>query len=530
VPRGVHPSGKRNVRIVLVGGEYHLYAAGEGVRMGACVTLTITRGAGAGSVLRVSTPRRLIVGRGEDADLRLDDRFVSRRHALIEVSPPACRLQDLGLGYGGSTNVPHVNGQPARQSELRDGDVIEIGYTQMRLSVEVLPERLARCTDCGRETPGGSGDSAHFLCERCWERHQVDSRTKWHAVKVPCPSCGIDLSREANSDGRAAEFGPSVSYVCPACLPRGDLAIGDAVGDYELCRCLGEGGMGVVYLAYHRPTARLVALKRIQDVQDKGAVRRFAREVRLLRLLSHPGVVRFLDTNLDPGGAPFLVTEYIRGGNLEQHLERRGSLPQHVAVDLICQVLNGLDYLHAWPVIHRDIKPENILLSEIPGEARLVPKLTDFGVSRYYEQAGGTRLTKPGTRMGTLMFMPPEQVRDAAEARESADTYAVGVTLYYLMTGKYSFEFPTPAEIRAFQNRAQRFRSPDEAVREIMRQDRARHPFRIILSEDPIPALKRSPSLPKRLAAVVDRAVRKDPAKRYQSAAEFRTELMGAVR
>src|SRR5207249_908336 len=122
------------------------------------------------------------------------------------------------------------------------------------------------------------------------------------------------------------------------------------------------------------------------------------------------------------------------------------------------------------------------------------------------------------------------QVRNAGEAREPADTYAVGVILYYLLTGKYSFEFPTPAEIRAFQEKARAFRTPDEAVREIMRLDRARHPFQIILSEDPIPVLERDPSLPIELAAVVDRAVRKDPLKRYQSATEFRAELLCALR
>lgn len=496
--------------------------------MHATVTLTIVSGPAAGSVFRIQNPCRLILGRGADADLRLNDQFVSRRHVLLEVSPPACRLQDLGLGSDGSTNVPHVNGLPVRQCELQDGDVLELGCTRLRLSIEVGPERVAHCTGCGSELLGG-GVPASLLCSVCWNARQSRAKAGARAVEVRCQSCGTDLSHEANSDRRAAELGPDVCYVCPACLPDANQAAGAVVGTYALLRRLGQGGMGAVYLAYHRPTARLVAIKQIQDVHDEGAVRRFDGEVRLLRLLSHPRVLRFLDTGVDLAGSPFLVTEYIQGGNLEQYVQKKGPISRRSAVNLICQILDGLQYLHAWPVIHRDIKPENILLSQVHDATAPLPKLADFGISHYYEQAGGTRLTKPGTRMGTLMFMPPEQVRNAAEAREPADTYAVGVILYYLLTGKYSFEFPTPAEIRAFQEKARAFRTPDEAVREIMRLDRARHPFQIILGEDPIPVLERDSSLPMKLAAVVDHAVRKDPLKRYQSAAEFRAELLFAM-
>jgi serine/threonine protein kinase len=128
------------------------------------------------------------------------------------------------------------------------------------------------------------------------------------------------------------------------------------------------------------------------------------------------------------------------------------------------------------------------------------------------------------------MYMPPEQVRDAGEVREPADMYSVGVTLYYVLTGQYSFDFPTPKDIADL--RAQRpdaVKRPQDALRMIMQLRRIRHPFVIILGEEPIAVRQREPSIPARLAAVVDRAVRKSPAERFQSAAEFRLALRRAV-
>jgi serine/threonine-protein kinase len=128
------------------------------------------------------------------------------------------------------------------------------------------------------------------------------------------------------------------------------------------------------------------------------------------------------------------------------------------------------------------------------------------------------------------MFMSPEQVRNAGEVREPADIYAAGVTLYYLLTGQYSFDFPTPAEILAFQKqKPDLWKKPREALRILMQLRRIMHPFQIILSEEPIPIQQRNPSIPHTLAAVVDRAVRKEARERFQSAAEFRSALRQAM-
>jgi eukaryotic-like serine/threonine-protein kinase len=477
----------------------------------AALVLTIVSGAGAGEALRITQPRRLVVGRGDDADWRINDPFVSRHHVLLEVCPPACRLQDLGIGGGGSLNAPRHNGRPVRRCDLKDGDIFVVGLTSVRVSIEV-----------------GRGEAASPTPVAQRDQKKPNDRAAVEVRDVLCQSCGIDLTGVANSDGRAAELFGRVGYVCEACLPPGDLFQGTVVGRYELRRLLGEGGMGTVCLAYDRGTARLVALKRIVDLGDRTAVRRFAREVRILGLLEHLRVVGFVEADIDKAGAPFVVTEYIPGGNLERLMQRKGKLPPARAIALICQALEGLEYLHNRRVIHRDFKPENILLRSSDSEVPPSVVLTDFGISRYYEEAGGTSLTKPNTRMGTLMFMPPEQVSDASAAREPADVYAAGVTLYYLLSGSYTFEFPSPAQIREFRERARAFRSPDQMVREIMRMERVRHPFRIILEEEPIPLFARAPHVPRPLAAIVDKAVRKDVEQRFKTVKEFRRELSDA--
>jgi serine/threonine protein kinase len=128
------------------------------------------------------------------------------------------------------------------------------------------------------------------------------------------------------------------------------------------------------------------------------------------------------------------------------------------------------------------------------------------------------------------MFMPPEQVRDASAVREPADIYAVGQTLYYLLTGKYSFDFPTAEDIEQFlKNNRAMWRNPQEALAALMQQERIRHPFQIILTEEPIAIREREASLPLKLAGVVDKAVRKDARQRYRTAAEFRHALQEAV-
>ncbi len=487
------------------------------------VTLNIAKGAGAGRSIEFTKPRGFLIGRSKETDFQIpDDPYVSRRHVYLEVAPPKCRLTDLTAVAGAVHNPPHVNGKPVEKAELKDGDTIELGYTLIRVAISTEAEvHPGVCRGCGRSLKLLAGEADPERCPDCPPKPQPAAPAAFQAV---CHRCGSDLSQQANSDGKAGAFGDTAVYCCDKCLPPADDHAGTMVGGYEVRRMLGEGGMGIVYLVRQRGTGRLFTVKRMKDLKEPLLVQRFQREIQVLRGLSHRNVVGFVDSGI-LDGSPYLVTEYVPDGDLEARLKAaKGTLTPQQALPLIREVLRALEYLHSKKVIHRDIKPPNVLLRGSGNAA--VPKLADFGLAKPYAQAGGTALTKPQTGLGTLMFMPPEQIRDAAAVRETADVYSVGVTLYYLLTGKYSFDFPTPADALRFAlENPGRARSPEGFLEALMRMQRIQHPHIIVLSEEPVPILQRNAALPAKLADAVDRAVRKDPAKRFQSAAEFNKAL-----
>lgn len=493
------------------------------------VRFTVIEGPARGRVIEITEPRGLIIGRARDADIHIpDDPYVSRRHVYLEVSPPSCRLKDLGSGGGGATNPPHVNGAPAADKALSHGDVIEVGYTRLKVEIDSRPEiRKGACRLCRAPLDLLAGEPDPERCPACPPPAPKPAPPGRPAFTARCRKCNADLAAKAGSDGRAAELEGIALYECERCV--GPPAEPSPLPDYRVLKLLGRGGMGTVSLVWHTSTGRLLALKRLLDLANPLMVQRFQREMQLMQGLAHRNVVRSLATGVDPGGAPYLITEFVAGGDLEGLAERSGGrLPWKQAAALVLEVLEGLAFLHSRSIVHRDIKPGNILLGGSPG--RPVPKLADFGLARTYERAGGTLLTKPGTGLGTLMFMPPEQVRDAASVREPADVYSLGVTLYYLITGKYSFDFPTPEDVRKLREaKPLDFRNPEAALRALVAMRRVMHPFQIVLGEEPVPVARRDPALPPGLAAAIDRAVRKDPAQRYATAGEFAGALRKAV-
>lgn len=502
------------------------------------VALTVIKGPGSGLVREFLEPRGFIIGRAPDCEVQLPptDPYVSRQHVYVEICPPACRVRDLGSDGTGATNPPRLNGQPVTAADLNDGDVLELGYTQFRIDItRERPVSLATaCAQCGQRIEYLTGEPAPRRCAQCEDRARRSGSGA--ALQIGCAHCGCDLSARGNSDRRARELAGVALYHCRDCLPKGEPA-GEAVQGYRLLRRLGEGGMGTVHLAYHEPTARIWALKRMKDLQNDELNKRFVRGMRLHRDLAHRNVVRCFDSGLDAAGNPFVITEYVAGGELGATVDAGTPLSPQIALPLICGVLEGLAQLHAREIVHRDLKPPNILLDRPLLDSAggcapplPTPKIADFDLAVCYGLAGGTRITKHLTRMGTLMYMSPEQVRDTASVKEPSDLYAVGVMLYYLLTGRYSFDFPTPAEVRKLQGeRLAQWRDPGEALRMIMQWERIKHPFRIILNEQPTPVRKRNPDLPEKLALVVDRSVRKDAAERFQSAAAFRAALEHAL-
>jgi tetratricopeptide (TPR) repeat protein len=223
------------------------------------------------------------------------------------------------------------------------------------------------------------------------------------------------------------------------------------LGDYALLGELARGGMGVVYRARHVQGQEPVALKALDPGLGAGqGLRRFQQEAQVLARLRHPNVLRLLDTGLDQG-RPFLVTELVDGEDLALHVKRGGAPPWEWSVELVARLADALHYCHTHGVVHRDVKPNNILLERGSGR----PVLADFGIvkrdaacMRIDGLDGRSRLTQSGELVGTPGYMAPEQVSpELGAVTPLTDVYALGASLYFLLTGAGPFRGGTPLEM-----------------------------------------------------------------------------------
>jgi formylglycine-generating enzyme required for sulfatase activity/serine/threonine protein kinase len=207
-----------------------------------------------------------------------------------------------------------------------------------------------------------------------------------------------------------------------------DMEVVDLEARYKIEKTLGKGGMGEVLLATDMRLDRKVAIKRIlgDAAQSRTAVHRFLTEAKSIAALNHPNVVQIYDYGRAKDG-PFLIMEYVETSLLDRC--RDGALPLEEAIDLVCQLCDGLGRAHAAGIIHRDIKPANVLLTTDG-----IPKLTDFGLAK--AESADTGMTMAGAVLGTLDFMPPEQRRDAALTDARSDLWSLAATLYQMVTGK----------------------------------------------------------------------------------------------
>jgi serine/threonine-protein kinase len=265
---------------------------------------------------------------------------------------------------------------------------------------------------------------------------------------------------------------------------------GEVIADrYELEELVGTGGMSSVYRARDQLLERLVALKVLHPhySDDAEYVERFRREARSVAQLSHPHIVTVIDRGEDDG-QQYIVFEYVDGENLKQFLERTGPLPTRRAVELALEIADALAFAHEHGLVHRDVKPQNVLLTP-DGDA----KVTDFGIARSLDVEHG--VTQTGTVLGTSNYLSPEQASGQATT-VATDVYSLGVVLYELLTG----EVPFPGE---------------NFVAVAMKH----------LNEQPPDVLEKRPDVPLRLAAAVDRALEKDPARRFGSMDQFAWEL-----
>ena len=275
-----------------------------------------------------------------------------------------------------------------------------------------------------------------------------------------------------------------------------DSMIGTEVAGCRIEEVIGRGGMGVVYKAEQVALERPVALKRIntQLADDKSFLQRFRSEARALARIDSPYIVEIHTLQQTEYGL-VIVMEYVEGGTLKQRIEPEGMRWQE-SLPLIHQMLTALEHAHGAGVIHRDLKPHNILLTDIVLAHGTRVKMTDFGLAKVNTSGDPTR-TVTRSVYGSLNYMSPEQVKGNGQVDHRSDIYSVGMTIYEMMAGRLPFE--------------------DGSTEYTI--------MRTIVEKD-LPLLRSfAPDLPRPLINIVEKAIRKDPARRFQSASEMQTAI-----
>jgi hypothetical protein len=304
------------------------------------------------------------------------------------------------------------------------------------------------CPRCGAQYEPAR--SPHGLCQRCLI-----------AVGMRDPD------EVVVTQGAPREAAPEIAAIAPL-FP-----------ELVLEELIGQGGMGFVYRARHPELDRKVALKLLarSNASDAGFVERFRREARTLARLQHPGIVTIFDSG-ERGGWCYLVIEFVEGANL-RHLMRTAKVEPKVALSIVSQVCEALQYSHDQGIVHRDIKPENVLV-DVKGRV----KIADFGLARVLDRdLGAFALTGSHQVMGTPHYMAPEQWEKPASVDHRADIYALGVVFYELLTG----EMPLG-----------RFDAPSKRVQVDVRLDE-----------------------------IVLKSLEKQPERRYQHASEVKSDIDG---
>ncbi|MEP6636806.1 MAG: FHA domain-containing serine/threonine-protein kinase [Acidobacteriota bacterium] len=429
------------------------------------VNLRVLAGPYKGRVFPFDQHDTFLIGRTNDAHLCLPDDRFFSRHHCLLEIAPPRCF----LRDLGSTNGTFVNGQRVSRTFLHHGDQIQGG--ESILQVEVSASEYGQGE---RDAAGGQPVVVSVDCLNCGRREQAQAATADEHLTFLCEDCRQELRNE------------------PQPVP-----------GYDMVRVIGRGGMGCVTLALHQQTGRAVAIKMLLPecaVSDK-AMRRFMREIDVAAALKHPNIVEFLDRGTN-NGVVYLVTEFVDGPDAARLAdEQGGKLPYPQAIAIISQVLGALSYAHGQGFIHRDIKDQNILISGV--QDNIVAKLTDFGLAKSFAKSGMSGVTMAGEAAGTISYMSPEQLRNFRDVRPQSDIYSVGMTAYSLLTGELALDLAGKSSIA-------------ETVKAIFEQP-------------PTPLGERAPRLPTAVCEIVDRALLKDPAQRWQSAGAMRTALLHAA-
>ena len=399
-----------------------------------------------------------VIGRDPSCNIQIPNdqahSFISRRHCFLDINPPEIRICDAGSRNGTLVNGKCIGKRRQNQTPsegaklnlleypLRHGDLIALGNTVFKVSIETTEDIPST-----------------FIIEK-------------ELSKIP-PQIKL------KTDGHLGEL-----------------------NDYIKVQKLGEGGFGSVYLARTPETDELVAIKTLfpQVALQPYMKERFLREARNTKILNHPNLVQFKDYGFDHNMFYF-VMEYCERGSVTDLIEvRKGKLIIKEATNIILQILDGLHHAHTeHRLVHRDIKPSNIFLTV--DKARLVAKLGDYGLTKSFDLAGLSGLTRTGAKMGTPNFMPRQQVLDFKYAQPDVDVWAVAASLYYMLTLQY------PRDLN----------------------DIEQHPMFAILETQPVPIRERDASIPQALAELIDLALKDDSKLHFKTALAFKNALLTVI-
>jgi hypothetical protein len=217
---------------------------------------------------------------------------------------------------------------------------------------------------------------------------------------------------------------------------------GRTIGNYEIIKLLGEGGMGTVYLGRHPQIGRYAAIKQLhpQLATNQDLLKRFFNEARAAAAIRHPGIVEIYDSGTDPDGAVYIAMELLQGESLASRVRRLSAVPLAFAVDVAAQIAEALAAAHGLNIVHRDLKPDNLFLVAQKGGGERV-KVLDFGIAKLDPAAGApvSLKTQTGSVFGTPFYMSPEQCRGRKDVDRRSDGYSLGVVLYEMLCGRPPF-------------------------------------------------------------------------------------------
>lgn len=543
------------------------------------IIIEIIKGESVGQKYEYEDAERIFVGRQADCGIVLPEKTVSRYHCLLDINPPTVKLQDFGSLNGTFLNDVKIGQRERDKSweeasrdahkeyELHDGDVIGIGKKcKLKCTVEepdimaisgawdgTMPdgvedeekpaaydgivfmgnEAAAEEPEAVPEGPietaeRGQSEAAVWTeesVEKTGKEQRVDSEAESEKVPEEEPKEEPKEEPEQKDQKHDEEMDKILGELLIAILGgKQERPVGPSpVEGFDKIALLGKGGMGEVWKVRENKTGKLYALKTMlpQIAGDKKARDMFLREAKLTEFLNHENVVRTYKTGFS-NNVYYILMDICEGGSVDDLMKRYGGkLSLNLATFIILQALEGLEYVHNVPVqaeivkrglfggrreklmdakglVHRDFKPGNIFLMDKSDHP--VAKVADFGMAKAFQAAGFTTMSSEGMVKGTVPFMPRQQALDCRFAKPEVDVWAAAASYYYMLTGQF------PKNFRQGVNM-----------------------WQILVTESATPIRQRDPSVPERLAQVIDRALVERPVIGCNSAAALRYDIIRAL-